>query len=233
MYHPQTHTIYGDCSDFLNSHQCGRPVHEIAHYLVENLLLNLSCLLKKKKKCRKLCYTVITYIETFVQKSVNYSLVTIFSDTCYKFCQRVHFLEVYILSSTSAYNRELLHTKKRQDDTCDRLKAVLGEVMISCEIEWVSPEVSASSQRNVFLSTAVMEEMFSLELPNEQSSGSSSSNCVSVSMDNSLSPSHTVIQVHCHDHKGLLYDSMRTLKDYNIQVDSINQPVLANRIYIT
>lgn len=37
-------------------------------------------------------------------------------------------------------------------------------------------------------------------------------------MDNSLSPTYTLIQLHCFDHKGLLYDIMRTLKDYNIQV---------------
>ncbi|KAK9127531.1 hypothetical protein Syun_016328 [Stephania yunnanensis] len=114
--------------------------------------------------------------------------------------------------------RELLHTAQRKDDICDRLRSVLGDVMLSCEIEWVSHEVSVSSQTNFFLSPAVMEEMFSLELPNEHSNESSSSNCVSVSMDNSLSPSHTIIQVHCQDHKGLLYDTMRTLKDYNIQV---------------
>lgn len=36
--------------------------------------------------------------------------------------------------------------------------------------------------------------------------------------DNNLSPSHTLIQILCKDRNGLLYDLMRTLKDYNIQV---------------
>ncbi|KAJ0970156.1 hypothetical protein J5N97_023033 [Dioscorea zingiberensis] len=37
-------------------------------------------------------------------------------------------------------------------------------------------------------------------------------------MDNSLSPAHTLIQIVRPDHKGLHYDIMRTLKDYNIQI---------------
>jgi len=37
-------------------------------------------------------------------------------------------------------------------------------------------------------------------------------------MDNSLSPVHTLIQIQCVDHKGLLYDIMRTLKDCSIQI---------------
>ncbi|GMP89270.1 hypothetical protein CsSME_00040918 [Camellia sinensis var. sinensis] len=40
----------------------------------------------------------------------------------------------------------------------------------------------------------------------------------SVTADNSLSPAHTLLQIQCIDHKGLLYDIMRTLKDCNIQI---------------
>jgi UTP:GlnB (protein PII) uridylyltransferase len=57
-----------------------------------------------------------------------------------------------------------------------------------------------------------------LEMPDELPS-SLTSTSVSVNMDNSLSPGHTLVQIVCQDHKGLLYDIMRTLKDYNIQVD--------------
>lgn len=41
---------------------------------------------------------------------------------------------------------------------------------------------------------------------------------VNVAIDNSLSPYHTLLQIHCADQKGLLYDILRTLKDYNIQI---------------
>ncbi|KAF2300399.1 hypothetical protein GH714_012896 [Hevea brasiliensis] len=39
-----------------------------------------------------------------------------------------------------------------------------------------------------------------------------------VTIDNSLSPAHTLLQIHCIDQKGLLYDVMRTLKDCNMQI---------------
>lgn len=113
--------------------------------------------------------------------------------------------------------RNELHTKKRQEDTIHRLKAVLGDAMMSVEIELAGPEVTACSQGSSFLPPAITEEIFSLELPNERLNGSAASNNLSVTMDNSLSPSHTLIQIICQDHKGLIYDIMRTLKDYNIQ----------------
>ncbi|CAD5180173.1 unnamed protein product [Musa acuminata subsp. malaccensis] len=37
-------------------------------------------------------------------------------------------------------------------------------------------------------------------------------------IDNSLIPSYTLLQIHCVDQKGLLYDIMRTLKDYKIWI---------------
>ncbi|KAK9921004.1 hypothetical protein M0R45_029536 [Rubus argutus] len=114
--------------------------------------------------------------------------------------------------------RELLQTKKRQDEVSDHLKAATGNAMISCEIEKVGPEITACSQSSSFLPSAVMEDMFNLEMPAELPSGLLTSSCVSVTMDNSLSPGHTLVQIMCKDHKGLLYDIMRTLKDYNIQI---------------
>lgn len=114
--------------------------------------------------------------------------------------------------------RELLHTKMRQKETVDYLKDVLLDAMISCEIELAGPEVSACLQGSSFLPSVITEDMFSLELPRKQVSGILASDTVSTTVDNCLSPSHTLIQVLCQDHKGLIYDIMRTLKDYNIQI---------------
>lgn len=114
--------------------------------------------------------------------------------------------------------RELLHTKKRQDDTRSRLEEVLGEAIISCDIEMVGPEIAACSTASSFLPSAIAEDAFDLEMHSELPSGILTSENVEVSMDNSLSPSHTLVQIACQDHKGLLYDIMRTLKDYNIQI---------------
>nr|XP_043612085.1 ACT domain-containing protein ACR10-like [Erigeron canadensis] len=115
--------------------------------------------------------------------------------------------------------RELLHTKTRKNDTYDHLKAVVGDAMVSCDIEKVGPEITACSQGPPFLiSPAITEDTFNLEMLDLCQNGSSHSNSVSVMIDNSLSPVHTLIQIVCRDHKGLLYDIMRTLKDYNIQI---------------
>jgi hypothetical protein len=84
----------------------------------------------------------------------------------------------------------------------------------------VVPEITACSQTSSFLPSAITEDMFDLEMPDELPSGILTSDNVSITMDNSLSPAHTLVQIVCQDHKGLLYDIMRTLKDYNIQVNN-------------
>ncbi|XP_022747635.1 ACT domain-containing protein ACR10-like [Durio zibethinus] len=114
--------------------------------------------------------------------------------------------------------RELLHTTKRQEETYKALEDVMQDAMISCNIEKVGPEITACSQASPFLPSAITEDIFHLEMSNELPSVSLTSNNVSVIMDNSLSPAHTLVQIVCQDHKGLLYDIMRTLKDYNIQI---------------
>lgn len=75
-----------------------------------------------------------------------------------------------------------------------------------------------AADRSSFLPSAITDEMFSLELPAEQPNGFLASAPVSIAVDNSFSPSHTLIQILGQDHKGLIYDMMRTLKDYNTQV---------------
>ena len=92
--------------------------------------------------------------------------------------------------------------------------------MISCEIERVGPEITACAQGHSFLPPAITEDKF-----HEHQSGSHTLNNVSVTLDNSLSPAHTLAQIVCQDHKGLLYDIMRTLKDYNIQVRISDDPI--------
>ncbi|KAH7853660.1 hypothetical protein Vadar_005178 [Vaccinium darrowii] len=121
-------------------------------------------------------------------------------------------MDLFFITDT----REQMHTKKRQDDTHDHLKDVLGDAMISCEIEMVGPEITACSQGPSLLPPAITDDKFSSDIVERQRGSPRSS--VSIDMDNSLSPSHTLVQIVCPDHKGLLYDLMRTLKDYNIQI---------------
>ncbi|KAI3917133.1 hypothetical protein MKX01_003582 [Papaver californicum] len=113
---------------------------------------------------------------------------------------------------------KLLHTKQRQEDTYNHLRYVLGDALISCEIKLSGFEVLTCSQGSI-LSPAITEEMFGLEQGNNHPlSKYPPSNKISVTVDNSLSPAHTLIQILCIDHKGFLYDMMRTLKDYNMKI---------------
>ncbi|XP_060201452.1 ACT domain-containing protein ACR10 [Lycium barbarum] len=123
-------------------------------------------------------------------------------------------MDLFFITDT----RELLHTKKRQDDTRCQLKSVLGDAMISCDIEMVGSEITGRSQGPSFLPQEIAEDMFSFEILHEHQSRSLACNKASITVDNLLSPGHTLIQIVCQDHKGLLYDIMRTLKDYNIQI---------------
>ncbi|PPD68621.1 hypothetical protein GOBAR_DD34506 [Gossypium barbadense] len=114
--------------------------------------------------------------------------------------------------------RELLHTKIRQEETYKALEDIMQRIVINFNIEKVGPEIAACSQASPFLPSGITEDIFHLEVSNELPSISLTSNNVSVVMDNSLSPAHTLVQIVCQDHKGLLYDIMRTLKDYSIQL---------------
>ncbi|KAG4982178.1 hypothetical protein AAZX31_10G055700 [Glycine max] len=122
-------------------------------------------------------------------------------------------MDLFFITDT----RELLHTKKRKDETIEHLTEIMGDAIISIDIELVGPEITACSKAPPFLPTAITD-IFDLELPDLARGGTLRSDYVSITMDNLLSPAHTLVQIMCQDHKGLLYDIMRTLKDYNIQI---------------
>lgn len=90
--------------------------------------------------------------------------------------------------------------------------------MLGCEIELAESKVTACSQGSPYLPSVITEEMLSLERTNGRLKRPVASIPISITVDNNLSPSHTLVQIFCPDHKGLVYDIMRTLKDYDIQV---------------
>ncbi|KAJ8434276.1 hypothetical protein Cgig2_009251 [Carnegiea gigantea] len=120
-------------------------------------------------------------------------------------------------------NLELLHTKKRQEETYDQLRSILGEACISCELQLADSHYEAHRGTSS-ISPAVAEELFASEYSKNECHMQALSPDMTrlkkavVNVDNSLSPSHTVLQMHCVDQKGLLYDIMRTLKDYDVQI---------------
>ncbi|PIN11443.1 [Protein-PII] uridylyltransferase [Handroanthus impetiginosus] len=120
-------------------------------------------------------------------------------------------------------NLELLHTKERQHETCERLSTVLGESCIGCELQLAGPQYD-KLQGISSLSPSVEAELFRFTLsdmdPRSQalSADVKELNRAAIKTDNSLSPAHTLLQISCVDHKGFLYDIMRTLKDYNFRI---------------
>lgn len=115
---------------------------------------------------------------------------------------------------------EQLHTKKRQEETCEKITDTLGST-VSCEI------MSAEGFKQGFssLSSVVAEQLFKPELLESElcflslSPDMRNLTKANVSFDNSLSPAHTLLQINCVDQKGLLYDILRTTKDCNIQIN--------------
>ncbi|KAJ0240361.1 hypothetical protein HA466_0225010 [Hirschfeldia incana] len=122
-------------------------------------------------------------------------------------------------------NLDLLHTKKRQDKTLEQFRFVLGSSCISCELKFAGPEYEYH-QKIPSLSPAVPEELFmSEQLTDEEDNHAHAlsddimkMNNSSVTVDNSLSPSSTLLQIRCVDHRGLLYDVLRTLKDFDVKI---------------
>ncbi|KAI3801528.1 hypothetical protein L1987_29635 [Smallanthus sonchifolius] len=126
----------------------------------------------------------------------------------------------YILQhcSEGTVECELLHTKKRRDDACDKLLAVLGESCTSvdiCSAGYKNDSVPPISS----LSQTAAAELFRLELSEVAlSSDVKKLKHATVMIDNSLSAAHSLLQINCVDHKGFLYDIMRILKDFDIQL---------------
>ncbi|XP_078429081.1 ACT domain-containing protein [Wolffia australiana] len=108
---------------------------------------------------------------------------------------------------------EKLHTEERREETCARVRGVLGESCETCEIQSACPEYEIFKQSFCPLPEHVAKQLF---YPEPQD-GELLRRC-NVSVDNSLSPGHTLLQIHCVDQKCLLYDIMRTLKDCGIQI---------------
>lgn len=101
--------------------------------------------------------------------------------------------------------------------------AALGDSCITCELQLAGPEYE-SLQGCASLAPAVADELFGYELSDSEACLQALSphlrarKNASITIDNSLSPAHTLLHIDCVDQKGLFYDILRTSKDYNIRV---------------
>ncbi|KAK9127124.1 hypothetical protein Syun_015921 [Stephania yunnanensis] len=129
---------------------------------------------------------------------------------------------------------ELLHTKERQEDTCRRLNSILGESCISCELESVGPEYGPFQQEVSSISPEVARELFGHESSENETFSQALTPELTrlmkadITIDNLLSPAHTLLQIHCVDQKCLLYDIMRMSKDSNIKITYCRFPSSIN-----
>ncbi|KAL9247688.1 hypothetical protein vseg_021095 [Gypsophila vaccaria] len=120
-------------------------------------------------------------------------------------------------------NLVLLHTKQRQEETYGQLRSVLGESCIGCELQLADSHYE-TRQGTSSLSPAVAQELFASEYSKKEcpmqalSADLTKLKKAVVNVDNSLSPSHTLLQIHGLDHKGLFYDIMRTVNDQDVKI---------------
>ncbi|XP_047322346.1 ACT domain-containing protein ACR9-like [Impatiens glandulifera] len=130
-------------------------------------------------------------------------------------------LDLFFITDTM----DLLHTEERRDETCRHLAQVLKEHCISCELQLSGPEFENQQGALMSFSSEVAEELFSCELSSKEmgslhplSSEMKKVKKASITVDNHMSPSHTLLQIQCIDQKSLVYDILRTSKDCDIQI---------------
>ncbi|KAI3809031.1 hypothetical protein L1987_24998 [Smallanthus sonchifolius] len=118
---------------------------------------------------------------------------------------------------------DLLHTQIRREGTCEHLRVMLGECCISCELQLAGPEYDIQQGRSC-ISEEVAKELFGSELfvkedqPRTTSGDVSKVEKASITVDNLLSPTHTLLQIQCLDQKGLIYDILKISKDCDIRI---------------
>ncbi|XP_076905979.1 ACT domain-containing protein ACR9-like [Bidens hawaiensis] len=106
-----------------------------------------------------------------------------------------------------------LHTKIRCEETREHLRVILGECCISCKLQLAGPEYD-SQQGHSCISEDVAEELFSSVVVGKEEQP----NKASITVDNQLSPTHTLLQIKCLDQKGLIYDALKIFKDCDLRV---------------
>ena len=101
--------------------------------------------------------------------------------------------------------------------------AALGDYCINCEIQLAGPEYEGLQGCSP-LAPAIADQLFSYELSDVEAFLQAlipdlrARKTTTITVDNLLSPVHTLLHIECVDQKGLFYDILRTSKDYNIRV---------------
>ncbi|KAH9572703.1 hypothetical protein CY35_02G166000 [Sphagnum magellanicum] len=122
-------------------------------------------------------------------------------------------------------HRDKLPLKKRAEEVRDQLKELLGSSFSHSEFSEASPGIGDLTCAP--LAPMVANDVFAaVRAPTgtemDRSQGGPHTSLggeeTVVTVDNSISPVHTLLQVTCKNRKGLVYDCLRTLRDVNLQV---------------
>eukprot|EP00850_Spirogloea_muscicola_P020924 SM000230S07360 [mRNA] locus=s230:179037:181919:- [translate_table: standard] len=120
-------------------------------------------------------------------------------------------------------NRGELPAKHRAEEVCSRVQEALGlgDPSTRCELS-AAGALAQDCALALVMPPSVEHSLF---LEKEQGSdydelepGEKVVSPVPVTLDNGLSPAHSVIQIVARERKGLLYDCLRALKDVRLQV---------------
>ncbi len=115
--------------------------------------------------------------------------------------------------------------KKRAEEVGDQLKELLGSSFSHSEFSEANPGIGDLTCAP--LAPMVANDVFAAvpaptETEMDRSQGGPHTSLggeeTVVTVDNSISPVHTLLQVTCKNRKGLVYDCLRTLRDVNLQV---------------
>lgn len=98
----------------------------------------------------------------------------------------------------------------------EHLSELLGDTCTHCEINPAGPE--CGGLQCYPLPVSVTEDLLQEDGSPVEKDKSRGGQHANVRIDNSTSPVHSLLQVTCKSRKGLLYDCLRTMKDFNYQV---------------
>jgi len=141
----------------------------------------------------------------------------------------LQFINLHVVNARSSFRNKLPWSKERMAEVKRKMEEFFGDAYSFYQIS------SAGSEDGVLdcfpLPTSVTEEIFWDYPPTFEQDGTRSekgyiknrnlSNRVVVTIDNSTSPAHSLLQISCKSRKGLLYDCLRIVKNLNLKVSVI------------
>ncbi|KAH7314834.1 hypothetical protein KP509_21G023000 [Ceratopteris richardii] len=116
--------------------------------------------------------------------------------------------------------RKFLAVSERQEEICNRIQSVLGASESFCRLS-IIPDNEFPESLDLRMFPTLPEELFRDDcngLGADLLKTAPTMTEFSINIDNSLSPSHTLLQITFVPRRGILYDCTRVLRDFNIRI---------------